>query len=63
MNDLRFAFRQLWKTPGFTFVAIFTLALGIGAKTSIFSVVSAVLVSFPHAKATRVNPVITLRSE
>lgn len=30
MNDLRYAFRQLWKTPGFTFVVIFTLVLGIG---------------------------------
>lgn len=43
MNDLKFAFRQLFKHPGYSAIAILTFALGIGATTAIFSVVNAVL--------------------
>src|ERR1700691_782474 len=54
LNDLRYGMRQLSKNPGFAAVCVFTLALGIGASTLIFSIVyNGVLHPFPYRSADR----------
>jgi putative ABC transport system permease protein len=58
LHDLRYGFRRLLKSPGFTTVAVLTFALGIGATTAVFSIVSGVLLqSLPYHEPERLYTV------
>ena len=60
MNDLKFAFRQLLKNPGFTAVAVLTLALGIGGSTAVFNLIDGIIFRpLPYREAERLAMVWT----
>jgi putative ABC transport system permease protein len=61
LQDVRYALRQLAKTPGFAVTAVLSLALGIGATTAVFSVVYAVLIDpYPYPNSERmIHPVLS----
>jgi len=64
VQDLRYAVRQLWRSPGFIAVAVLTLALGIGATTAIFSVVYGVLLRpLPYRDSNRIMAVFEVNSK
>jgi putative ABC transport system permease protein len=59
LQDLHYGLRQLRRNPGFTIVAVFTLALGIGASTAMFSVIECgILDPFPYAHSHRMGVVV-----
>src|ERR1700751_2139805 len=58
LQDIRYAFRQLWNHPGFALTAILSLALGIGATVSVFSIIYAILMNpWPYTGADRISSI------
>ena len=58
-HDVRYAIRTLWRSPGFSAVAIVTLAVGIGATTAIYSIVDTILLRpLPYADSARLVRVV-----